>query len=79
MTRGPEGGWGLPTRASPGLGEREPLPAATTDRLAGAVPAARHPPAPTARPSHFRVCIVSHILIIHEKASQSIPSMIPLR
>lgn len=36
------------------------------------------PASPTARPSHFRVCIVSHILIIHEKASQSIPSMIPL-
>lgn len=48
-------------------GGGEPPPRELMARLAGAVPAAR-----------FRVCIVSHILIIHEKASQSIPSMIPL-
>lgn len=36
------------------------------------------PASPLARPSHSPVCIVSHTLIIHEKASQSIPSMIPL-
>lgn len=32
---------------------------------------------PSPNPPHFHVCIVSHILIIHEKSSQSIPSMIP--
>lgn len=35
------------------------------------------PASPLALPSHSPVCIVSHTLIIHEKASQSIPSMIP--
>lgn len=57
--RAPRPAWGR-------WGAGEPLPWEHIARLAGAVPAAASP-----RPPSFCVCIVSHILIIHEKASQA--------
>lgn len=69
MTRDPQGR-GLPMSASgQEVGSCHLKSSATVWQELSPLPA---------RPSHFRVCIVSHILIIHEKASQSIPSMIPL-